>query len=393
MIKVTWILLLVTGGVVLYVSCVQIRMPAFKIKLENKTSLPDSSLCVINKVKIEGKGLFKSFWTGATRTVEIKNTERKIELNDQKLKTLGLRAFSLIAHKQAIGKLDLTESGGNRFLVSVEYDVNGDYVDLHSNAIDERERNLKTGLVLHEFDCFINLPDFLVCLLNDNAEEKDWLKSKAFLVNIETNGTLISHSLFIENKTADTVKRFFLIPSTEAEKLPWAEVSINSNGITHRPYTNLLYDQINHRIEWNESAIGHIQEIVSGWLVEEQKMEMFQQLLRLTDIKWSNAFATRLLVACSFPSYEIANRPGFVATNFALVKLLLSKGADLNAKNLDGEPVVVALTLRNSTASVKELIEAGADIGVSSRGITLLQLAEQRQNKELVTYLELREKK
>ncbi|WP_339045351.1 ankyrin repeat domain-containing protein [Candidatus Mesenet endosymbiont of Agriotes lineatus] len=71
------------------------------------------------------------------------------------------------------------------------------------------------------------------------------------------------------------------------------------------------------------------------------------------------------------------------------VKLLISKGADVNAKDKNGHTPLYVAIYKNNVDIAKLLISNGADINAKDNsGNTLLQVASEEGNEEMVTLLE-----
>lgn len=78
-----------------------------------------------------------------------------------------------------------------------------------------------------------------------------------------------------------------------------------------------------------------------------------------------------------------------------IVQLLLSAGADVNSQNIkqDSEffritPIQMNVLMRDDCAEVtKLLLEAGADTSVTHKGKTLVQIAEEKQNRQVLAVL------
>lgn len=74
--------------------------------------------------------------------------------------------------------------------------------------------------------------------------------------------------------------------------------------------------------------------------------------------------------------------------NAPLVKLLISKGANVNLKDDDGWTPIIQAVHNNSLEFVKLLVEAGADVNSqTNEGLTPLRIAEQRNAHDIANYL------
>jgi len=70
-----------------------------------------------------------------------------------------------------------------------------------------------------------------------------------------------------------------------------------------------------------------------------------------------------------------------------IVKLLLQKKANVNAKSLDGRIPLFYAVANGHLEVVKLLLEKGADINYNNKGVTSLQIARDQNKLDVADYL------
>lgn len=375
-------------------SCIYIRMPSFKVKIENQTSIPDSSLKIVNSVKLYGTSYFKSFYLNHYPTMTIAESERTTDWQRGNVKTLKLDKLSLLKQKEAVGEISIYKNNLNRHVTTIEYNSMGIYKNNYEKLNTGFRPSIRKQLILKELTIKINLPEILTNFRSDTESLNDWLKYKCAYIHIKTNSITFDYTIRLDEHafTEGSLRRVFIIPTTSKNEIENPVCTVTITGFPNE--INLIYNKEKNAIEWTKEGLNQMQTAMVSWLVEHQKYALLKRFLNEKDLVWNKELASKMLVIASTPNYGIVEADStFEQNNYNIVKFLLNKGANPNATDLDRNPIIAELVLRNSTSAVKELVNAGANINLTHYGKSLLEWAEQRKNKELIDFFMNLEKK
>ncbi len=383
----------------------RLQLTSFTVPFQNNTSFPNSSLKIVNSGSITVDRYNSIFSSGGWLNYHDYHQVTLIDKEDtifnpaDSFKTIKLSASSFLANKSnsASGyinfvKLDKFERS---FLGSFFYDHNGKFEAGSLLNQTGKHFSLQKGIILQEYNFILTFPTSKKELGFNTSEsaalkwEKDidcsiYAQVGDIKFGISSSGYNFGDTLMIQE--------FLILPKEYADRVKSltfvAKIRYRSSIYDYPITIPLQYDPQSNTIYWSEENIKQFYVALLPLLAECQEHELLKIICSTKQIKLDKALLNNLLIqACDAP-YWAKQDTAFIKDNLLTVSFLLEKGADPNAKDKEGIPVIFSLIQSNSLSALKKLIEYGANLNVKRYNDSPLKWANDLNFQEMALYLE-----